>query len=558
MIQEYQLRLLPQQACSEQAVSEYIAREKGFDARTINKVRILKRSIDARQRTIYVNLKVRVYINELPQDEEYVPTVYPYVGDKPQVIVVGAGPGGLFASLRLIESGFRPIVIERGKNVRERKKDLAMITKTQRVDAESNYCFGEGGAGAYSDGKLYTRSKKRGSVDKILNVFCQHGASTAILADAHPHIGTDCLPMVIENMRNTILKSGGEVHFQTKMQAFLIEGDRVVGIETVSTADDMAGRQRHFRGPVILATGHSARDVYRYLAASRIEIEPKGIAVGVRLEHPSALIDQIQYHNKNGRGRYLPAAEYSFVTQSEGRGVYSFCMCPGGFVIPAATGPQQIVVNGMSPSNRGTKWSNSGMVVEIRPEDVKGMMPSEAHGGGEVPAAAGALSDGSVGAAGGGVGNDGLLDVMHFQQWLERLCWQQGNMRQTAPAQRMADFVNGRLSYDLPRSSYAPGLVSSPLHFWMPSFISHRLQEGFKAFGRSAHGFLTNEAVLIAVETRTSSPVRIVRNVETLEHVRLHGLFPCGEGAGYAGGIVSAGIDGERCAEMCAAYLNSH
>lgn len=558
MIQEYQLRLLPQQACSEQAVSEYIAREKGFGARTINKVRILKRSIDARQRTIYVNLKVRVYINELPQDEEYVPTVYPYVGDKPQVIVVGAGPGGLFASLRLIESGFRPIVIERGKNVRERKKDLAMITKTQRVDAESNYCFGEGGAGAYSDGKLYTRSKKRGSVDKILNVFCQHGASTAILADAHPHIGTDCLPMVIENMRNTILKSGGEVHFQTKMQAFLIEGDRVVGIETVSTADDMAGRQRHFRGPVILATGHSARDVYRYLAASRIEIEPKGIAVGVRLEHPSALIDQIQYHNKNGRGRYLPAAEYSFVTQSEGRGVYSFCMCPGGFVIPAATGPQQIVVNGMSPSNRGTKWSNSGMVVEIRPEDVKGMMPSEAHGGGEVPAGAGALSDGSVGAAGGGVGNDGLLDVMHFQQWLERLCWQQGNMRQTAPAQRMADFVNGRLSYDLPRSSYAPGLVSSPLHFWMPSFISHRLQEGFKAFGRSAHGFLTNEAVLIAVETRTSSPVRIVRNVETLEHVRLHGLFPCGEGAGYAGGIVSAGIDGERCAEMCAAYLNSH
>ncbi len=558
MIQEYQLRLLPQQACSEQAVSEYIAREKGFDARTINKVRILKRSIDARQRTIYVNLKVRVYINELPQDEEYVPTVYPYVGDKPQVIVVGAGPGGLFASLRLIESGFRPIVIERGKNVRERKKDLAMITKTQRVDAESNYCFGEGGAGAYSDGKLYTRSKKRGSVDKILNVFCQHGASTAILADAHPHIGTDCLPMVIENMRNTILKSGGEVHFQTKMQAFLIEGDRVVGIETVSTADDMAGRQRHFRGPVILATGHSARDVYRYLAASRIEIEPKGIAVGVRLEHPSALIDQIQYHNKNGRGRYLPAAEYSFVTQSEGRGVYSFCMCPGGFVIPAATGPQQIVVNGMSPSNRGTKWSNSGMVVEIRPEDVKGMMPSEAHGGGEVPAGAGALSDGSVGAAGGDVGNDGLLDVMRFQQWLERLCWQQGNMRQTAPAQRMADFVNGRLSYDLPRSSYAPGLVSSPLHFWMPSFISHRLQEGFKTFGRSAHGFLTNEAVLIAVETRTSSPVRIVRNVETLEHVRLHGLFPCGEGAGYAGGIVSAGIDGERCAEMCAAYLNSH
>ena len=478
-------------------------------------VRILRRSIDARQRTIFVNLKVRVYINEQPQADEFTPVEYPDVSGKPQVIVVGAGPGGLFAALRLIELGLRPIVLERGKDVHERKKDLSLITKTQQVDPESNYCFGEGGAGAYSDGKLYTRSKKRGNIEKILNVFCQHGASTNILADAHPHIGTDKLPRVIENMRNTILRCGGEVHFQTKMTRLILDGNRVVGC----LAND-----KEYHGPVILATGHSARDVYRYLAESNIEIEAKGIAVGVRLEHPSMLIDQIQYHNKQGRGKYLPAAEYSFVTQVDGRGVYSFCMCPGGFVIPAATDKQQIVVNGMSPSNRGGQWSNSGMVVELRPEDIEG--------------------------------NDALR-VMHFQEELERNCWQQGNMRQTAPAQRMADCVNNRLSYDLPRSSYAPGLISSPLHFWLPQAISHRLQEGFKQFGKSSHGFLTNEAVMIGVETRTSSPVRIVRNNDTLMHVRLQGLFPCGEGAGYAGGIVSAGVDGERCAEMCAAYLES-
>lgn len=392
------------------------------------------------------------------------------------------------------------------------------------MDSESNYCFGEGGAGAYSDGKLYTRSKKRGSVDKILNVFCQHGANTNILADAHPHIGTDKLPRVIENMRNTIINCGGEVHFQTKMTRFILEGDRVIGVEAVNL---VTGAEENYRGPVILATGHSARDVYRYLASSKIEIEAKGIAVGVRLEHPSQLIDQIQYHNKNGRGKYLPAAEYSFVTQVDGRGVYSFCMCPGGFVIPAATGPEQLVVNGMSPSNRGTAWSNSGMVVETHPEDV---VQSEEE-----------LKD--------------PLSMMYFQERVEKLCWQQANMKQTAPAQRMADFVNNRLSYDLPKSSYAPGIISSPLHFWMPSFVSKRLQEGFKTFGKNAHGFLTNEATLIAMETRTSSPVRIVRDRDTLMHVRIQGLFPCGEGAGYAGGIVSAGVDGERCAEMCAEYL---
>ena len=544
MIEEYQIRILPEQAASEEGIKRYLAKEKGLDVRTLNQVRVLKRSIDARQRTIFVNLKVRTYINEFPQDDQYVHTEYPDVSSKPCVIVVGEGPGGLFASLKLIELGYRPVVLERGKDVRERKKDLSNITKTQKVDGESNYCFGEGGAGAYSDGKLYTRSKKRGSVDKILNVFCQHGANTNILADAHPHIGTDKLPRVIENMRNTILQCGGEVHFQTKMTRLVLEGDKVIGVEAVNL---QTGAEENYRGPVILATGHSARDVYRYLASSKIEIEAKGIAVGVRLEHPSQIIDQIQYHNKNGRGKYLPAAEYSFVTQVDGRGVYSFCMCPGGFVIPAATGPEQLVVNGMSPSNRGTAWSNSGMVVETHPEDVAPFVKDHQAVLEEIELRR--QEDSSL------FTPHSSLQMMYFQEILEKQCWQQGNMKQTAPSQRMADFVNNRLSYDLPKSSYAPGLVSSPLHFWMPSFVSKRLQEGFKTFGKNAHGFLTNEAILIATETRTSSPVRIVRDRETLQHVRIQGLFPCGEGAGYAGGIVSAGVDGERCAEMCAQYM---
>ena len=547
MIHEYQLRILPEQAASEQSLKQYIGREKGLDVRTINAIRILKRSIDARQRTIYVNLTIRVFVNETPSEEEFVRTDYPNVEGRPAVIVVGAGPGGLFAALKLIELGLRPIVVERGKNVRERKEDLARISREHKVDAESNYSFGEGGAGAYSDGKLYTRSKKRGSVEKILNVFCQHGASPTILSDAHPHIGTDKLPRVIENMRNTILACGGEVHFQTRMESILIEGQKVKGIET--------NTGKTFLGPVILATGHSARDVYRWLYAHGVQLETKGIAIGVRLEHPSMLIDQIQYHNKNGRGKYLPAAEYSFVQQVDGRGVYSFCMCPGGFVVPAASGPHQLVVNGMSPSNRGTKWSNSGMVVETRPEDL--LLPEMQLQAEPFPGSNESLTEELILRDGKQPeGTVHTLAMMRFQEKLEQICWQQGNMRQTAPSQRMLDFTRKKLSYDLPATSYSPGLVSSPLHFWMPSFLSERLSKGFQLFGKSSRGFLTNEAVMIAVETRTSSPVRIVRDKDTLQHLTVEGLFPCGEGAGYAGGIVSAGIDGERCAEAVANYLN--
>ena len=538
MIQEYQIRVLPQIAASESGIKEFLETDKGLDARSVNHVKVLKRSIDARQRTIYVNLKVRVYINEEPEDEDFIRTEYRNVDGCPQVVIVGAGPGGLFAALRLIELGVKPIIVERGKDVHKRRADIARISREQTVDCESNYCFGEGGAGAYSDGKLYTRSKKRGNVEKILNVFCQHGASTSILADAHPHIGTDKLPGVIENMRKTIIACGGEVHFETRMDSLIIEGNKVTGIET-NTGET-------FRGPVILATGHSARDVYRWLYSNGIGIEAKGLAVGVRLEHPSMLIDQIQYHRKEGRGKYLPAAEYSFVTQVDGRGVYSFCMCPGGTVVPAASGPMQTVVNGMSASTRNSRWSNSGMVVELHPEDLK----DKSLVSDEYAASIEERTDG------GRWNPDSPLAVMQFQEELERISWQLGNMRQTAPAQRMADFVNNRLSYDLPDTSYTPGLISTPIHFWMPEFIGSRLKQGFKNFGKSSHGFLTNEAVMIGVETRTSSPIRIVRDKDSLQHIDVEGLFPCGEGAGYAGGIVSAGVDGERCAEAAAGYVN--
>ena len=554
MVNELNLRILPRQAYNEQSILAYLREEKGIKA---GAVRVLRRSIDARQRTIYVNLTVRAYIGEEPPLQDFEPYIYKDVSDRPSVVVVGAGPGGLFAALRLIELGLKPIVVERGKDVRERKKDLARIRPEQRVDPESNYSFGEGGAGAYSDGKLYTRSKKRVNTDRILQIFVQHGASPAILSDAHPHIGTDRLPRVIENMRKTILACGGEVHFQTKMTGLIVrskeQGARseriVVGIEAEVTSCPLPHAPRTtFDGPVILATGHSARDVYRHLAESGIDIEAKGLAIGVRLEHPAHLIDQIQYHSREGRGKWLPAAEYSMVTQVQGRGVYSFCMCPGGFVVPAASGPEQVVVNGMSPSNRNGRWSNSGMVVEIRPEDYKefkidkfkiqNSFPLEGDGGSSLPFAE-------------------ELDGVFLQEELERQCWLQANRLQTAPAQRMTDFVNGRLSADLNESSYAPGLIASPLHFWLPEFISSRLREAFKLWGKQKHGFLTSEATVIGIETRTSSPVRILRDSETLQHIRVAGLFPCGEGAGYAGGIVSAGVDGERCAEAARSYLEA-
>ena len=534
------LRVYPSVAAQDAELRKYIARELGVNPKSVTAVKVRKRSIDARQRTIYVNLTVDAYVNEEPPTLDFAPIEYPNVEGAAPVIVVGAGPGGLFAALRLIELGKRPIVLERGKDVHERRKDIARISREHLVDSESNYSFGEGGAGAYSDGKLFTRSKKRGNVEKILRVFCQHGASTDILVDAHPHIGTDRLPRIIENMREQIRRSGGEVHFNARVDRLLVQnGTKVVGVET---ADG-----RSFQGPVILATGHSARDVYRYLHASGIELEAKGIAVGVRLEHPAHLIDQLQYHNREGRGKYLPAAEYSYVAQCGGRGVYSFCMCPGGVVVPAASGPEQLVVNGMSPSTRNTAWSNSGMVVETRLEDLDGELR---------PFMQEAFQDEAFASLHKDFGDaENPLRMMYFQEALERACWIQGNRRQTAPAQRMHDFVNRKLSADLPATSYSPGLIASPLHFWMPKFVTIRLAEGFQTFGQRSRGFLTNEAQLIATETRTSAPVRIPRNGETLAHVRLEGLYPCGEGAGYAGGIVSAAVDGERCAEAASGMM---
>ena len=543
MIKKISLTVSPSTAADSLRLKTHAADELGISPSQLQAIRIVHRSIDARQRDIKINLTINAYIGEDPPATEFQKTDYPDVTERPAVIVVGAGPGGLFAALRLIEHKLRPIVLERGKDVHKRRKDIALISKEHRVDSESNYAFGEGGAGAYSDGKLYTRSTKRGNVDKILNVFCQHGASTDILTDAHPHIGTDRLPTIIENIRNTIIDRGGEVHFETRVDGLLTNSRKEVCGVTAGN--------RTFQGPVILATGHSARDIYSMLYDSGYSLETKGIAMGVRLEHPSMLIDQIMYHNRNGRGRYLPAAEYRMTAQSQGRGVYSFCMCPGGFVIPAASGAEQIVVNGMSPSGRNSRWSNSGMVVEIRPDDLADTSLEEVMQQ--------AYADETFAESRGGNMQKGHpLGMMFLQEALERLCWMQGNRKQTAPAQRMTDFVNRRLSDNLPDSSYTPGLTASPLHFWLPDFISSRLKEGFMAFGRRYHGFLTREATMIAVETRTSSPVRIVRDKDSLQHVSAAGLYPCGEGAGYAGGIVSAAIDGERCADAVAAQLALH
>lgn len=507
-----QLRVTPETAYNPMRLRAEVSSQIAVDVNRLTEVRVTRRSIDARQRRVMVNLSVDVFVDEAPEDTLATPVEYkPLPADAPSAVIVGAGPAGLFAALRLIEEGVRPVVLERGKSVEERSKDMARISRENVVDPDSNYCFGEGGAGAYSDGKLYTRSKKRGSVEKILNIFVQHGAKEDILVDAHPHIGTDRLPQVIRGMRNTILRCGGEVRFGTRVESLVLDGNRVTGVVTA--------RDERVDGPVILATGHSARDVYRFLDRAGIAIEPKGIAVGVRVEHPQQLIDSIQYHNPGGRGRYLPPAEYSLLTRVGGRAVYSFCMCPGGFIIPAATAPGQLVVNGMSPASRGTKWANSGMVVEVLPED---------------------LTD---------YDNFGALKVMAFQEDIERRFSEDAEGGQNAPAQRLTDFVNGKPSKSLPSTSYAPGVHPARLDQLLPQFVADRLREGFREFGRKSRGYLTADAAVIGAETRTSSPVRIPRDPELLTHIGFEGLYPCGEGAGYAGGIVSAAIDGERCAE---------
>lgn len=518
MVNELELRLDPATAYTPLRLQAYVSTHLGIDANRINTIRIIRRSIDARQRNVAIQLSVKVYIDEEAPACEYQPINYkPLPQSAPKAIVVGAGPAGLFAALELIEAGIKPIIIERGKDVDSRRKDMAAISRENKVDPNSNYCFGEGGAGAYSDGKLFTRSKKRGPVDKVLRIFHQHGAQDDILIDAHPHIGSDRLPEVIKSIRKTILDCGGEVHFSTCVKQLKIANGNVVGVITSDGAE--------FNGPVILATGHSARDVYSMLAQNNIALEPKGIAVGVRLEHPQQVIDCIRYHSPKGRGKYLPAAEYTMLTRVDNRAVYSFCMCPGGVIIPAASAPGEIVVNGMSGSGRTGRWANSGMVVEVLPEDV---------------------TDNA----------DSPLKMMLFQQQIEKAFYEEANGSQNAPAQRMTDFVSSRASSSLPATSYAPGIHPARIDKLLPYGIAHRLQKAFQEFNRKNKGFLTSEATLIGDETRTSSPVRVPRNSDTLQHISTPGLYPCGEGAGYAGGIVSAAIDGIRCAQSLAQTIN--
>lgn len=522
-MQQIQLRLRPEHAASDASIRREAARALRIHVEEISSIQVRRHTIDARQRTIFVNLSVDVYeAGESPIEDDFSDLSYPDVSKAPSAIVVGAGPCGLFAALRLIELGVRPIILERGEEVMARRRTLSALHKTGILSPESNYSYGEGGAGAFSDGKLYTRSKKRGSVEKVLRLFCKYGADPKILVEAHPHIGTDKLPVIIRRIREQILSSGGEVHFNTRMDELIIERGGVRGVKT-ATGDA-------FYGPVILATGHSARDVYQHLYDAGVLLEAKAIAVGVRLEHPQMLIDQLRYHSREGRGRYLPPAEYVYKAQAEGRGVYSFCMCPGGFVVPASTAAEQTVVNGMSPANRGSKWANSGMVVELRPEDINrtDIRVEDIHS---------------------------PLALMEWCEEFERRSFIAADRSLRAPAQRMTDFLSGRMSADLPSSSYNMGLTASRMTDWMPSFVTSRLMEGFRSFDKMTPGFITEEAQLIGAESRTSSPVRIPRDRDSYLHLELAGLYPAGEGAGYAGGIVSAAIDGENAATALASVL---
>lgn len=513
MITDVSLRTDPKTAATEALLRNAAAAKLGTSCDKINCLRILRRSIDARQKKVMVNLTLRIATGEDKTIQApFTPIEFRKLPDNvSNIIIVGAGPAGLFAALKALELGLRPIVLERGNDVDTRRLDLARISREGQVDPESNYCFGEGGAGAYSDGKLFTRSKKRGNVDNILQLLHQHGASPDILIDSHPHIGSDKLPGVIKNIRQTILKYGGSVLFGEKVTGILINDNRAVGVRT---ADG-----KEFNGPVVLATGHSARDVYRFLDQQGIALEAKGIAMGVRLEHPQHLIDRLQYHSRDGRGEFLPPAEYSFVTQACGRGVYSFCMCPGGVIVPAMSAPGESVVNGMSASARSSRWTNSGMVVELRPGDIDGFSSA------------------------------GSLEMLALQEDLERRFFESSGKSINAPAQRMKDFIDGKESESLPKTSYAPGIHAARLDNLLPIEIASRLKEGFLTFDRRCRGFLTNEAVMIGLESRTSSPVRIPRDPITLSHISVEDLYPAGEGAGFAGGIVSAAIDGQRCVE---------